>query len=237
MKFKHFAKYMKYQTDDSPLYIFDSSFEDREDTKALKHEYRVPKYFPHDLFELVGERKRPPYRWFLVGPKRSGTEVHIDPLGTSAWNTLLSGRKRWVLFPPTTPKWVVKGKKYIHAGEDDEAVNYFADIMPRIQRFHGHEIEWIEFIQYPGQTVFVPSGWWHAVFNLEDTIAVTQNFCSYANFEKVWIKTRSGRKRMAVKWLEQLKQAHPALADIAEALNERDAYEMYQKNKRRRKEE
>ena len=60
MKFKHFAKYMKYQTDDSPLYIFDSSFEDREDTKALKHEYRVPKYFPHDLFELVGERKRPP---------------------------------------------------------------------------------------------------------------------------------------------------------------------------------
>lgn len=67
----------------------------------------------HDLFSLVGERRRPPYRWMLLGPKRSGTCVHTDPLATSAWNTVVHGKKLWVLFPPGTPKAVVKAKQQV----------------------------------------------------------------------------------------------------------------------------
>lgn len=88
-----------------------------------------------DLFELVGEKTRPPYRWLLVGPKRSGTCAHIDPLGTSAWNAVLSGRKRWVLFEPGTSKHVAKGTKLFDPKqEDDEPINYFVDILPRIRK-------------------------------------------------------------------------------------------------------
>ena len=75
---------------------------------------------------MISEKRRPPYRWFLVGPERSGTCVHIDPLATSAWNTLIVGKKRWVLFPPHVPKSIVKGKKLIKSNEDDEA---FGDII------------------------------------------------------------------------------------------------------------
>ena len=72
-------------------------------------------------------------RWFLLGPRRSGTNLHIDPLGTSAWNTLIHGRKRWVLFPPGANKKLVKGKKMVLRGEDDEAIDYFVNMLPRIK--------------------------------------------------------------------------------------------------------
>ena len=43
-----------------------------------------------------------------------------------------------------------------------------------------------QFIQYPGDTLYVPTGWWHAVVNLDTTVGCTQNFCDRSNFEKVW---------------------------------------------------
>ncbi|KAG1698785.1 hypothetical protein DVH05_014741 [Phytophthora capsici] len=236
MKFKYFMTYLNHQTDDSPLYIFDSTFDDHKDTKPLLDDYRVPTYFPEDLFSLVGEDRRPPYRWFLVGPKRSGTTLHLDPLGTSAWNTLLVGRKRWVLFPPHVPKNLVNGKRHVRGDEDDEAVNYFMDLLPRLKRASPPEtLQCIEFMQYPGETVFIPGGWWHAVFNVDDTVAVTQNFCSSQNFPNVWRKTRSGRKRMAVKWLQKLETHNPELAALATELNRKDKFVMYNKERSSRK--
>jgi len=244
VKLRYFLRYLAQNTDDSPLYVFDSgSF---EEDKVLMGTYAVPSYFPDDLFSLVGEKRRPPYKWFLLGPKRSGTCVHIDPLGTSAWNTVIRGRKRWVLFPPGTSKSVAKALDHIKKGEDDEAINYFVDFLPRLrqemkrqqQQKHAEsssssssssdEIpQMIEFTQYPGETVFVPGGWWHAVLNLDDSVAVTQNFCSSTNFLKVWKHTRSGRKKMACKWLRKLKTSHPALARQAEEANRADAFTMW----------
>ena len=173
LKLKYFLPYVFNNDDDSPLYIFDSHFDHHRPSKDLLSDYRVPDYFSEDLFSLAGERRRPPYRWLLLGPERSGTCLHIDPLATSAWNTVIVGRKRWVLLPPGTPKKVAKAVACLRPGEDDEAINYFVDLVPRLKALHP-ELPVLEFIQHPGDTVFVPGGWWHAVINLDHTIAVTQ---------------------------------------------------------------
>lgn len=114
-----------------------------------------------------------------------------------------------------TPKRVVKCTDYIRKGEDDEAVNYFVDLLPRLQAARP-DVEMTLFLQRPGETVFVPGGVWHAVLNLEDSIAVTQNYCSSANFGRVWIRTKKGRKKMAVKWRRLLEEQRPDLARVAD---------------------
>jgi hypothetical protein len=72
-----------------------------------------------------------------------------------------------------TPKRVAKCLDVIRKGEDDEAVNYFVDLLPRLAAKHP-EVQMTMCLQRPGETMFVPGGWWHAVLNLEDSIAVTQ---------------------------------------------------------------
>eukprot|EP00494_Astrolonche_serrata_P020763 UN20994 len=43
-----------------------------------------------------------------------------------------------------------------------------------------------EVITNAGDIIYVPCGWWHAVLNLEDAIAITQNYVSQSNLYHIW---------------------------------------------------
>lgn len=116
------------------------------------------------------------------------------------------------MIPPSEGinKQFVRGEHLRKKGEDDEAIQYFDKILPRLKATEGplgtnRLPVIIEGIQYPGETIFVPSNWWHGVQNLDTTIAITQNFCNVGNFERVWLRTRKGRKKLSVRFLEKLK--------------------------------
>jgi len=128
------------------------------------------------------------HRWLLIGGPNSGSGVHVDPLGTSAWNTSLFGDKLWVLFPPATPKAAL-GARLGENDVDDCAAAWFARALPPISAAvadgswpHGAPVR---LRQAAGETVFVPQGWWHAVLNLTVTVAVTQNFADPENYAAV----------------------------------------------------
>ncbi|CAI2169642.1 20452_t:CDS:2 [Funneliformis geosporum] len=273
MAFKYYLYYLENEAikDDSPLYIFDSSFgklkrstqpqqaaktnlkvspinysldlsEDptenqnkSEESKkkqpsfhrpCLLKDYKVPKYFDDDLFRLTGEKRRPPYRWFVLGGERSGTGIHFDPLGTSAWNTLLVGHKRWCLFPPFTPRKIIDPKL---KGLDHEAVSWFTHVYPMLvsvekdqDKSYAEEFEMVQVLQKPGETMYVPGGWHHVVMNLDFTIAVTQNFCSPTSIEHVWLRTRNSRPKLAQKLLNSSSFVDEYELEVSETQSETD---------------
>ncbi|CEM19611.1 unnamed protein product [Vitrella brassicaformis CCMP3155] len=219
VKLKYFVDYMRHQTDDSPLYLFEASAEDSPATMDLIDDWWAPAHFPEDLHNILGDDRRPPWRWFMIGPIRSGTTVHRDPLGTAAWNAVIQGEKRWALLPPELSKRLVKAKMLLRDGEDDEAIDWFHNLLPRLKAFHraetGQELPIYEGITRRGDVIFVPPRWWHAVLNLSDTISVTQNFVSPANFALAWESMRRSRRLLSCRWLRRLQRFHPDLYSLA----------------------
>ena len=61
-----------------------------------------------------------PNRWLLLAPQRSGTSMHVDPLLTHAWVGLLSGLKRWCLFPAGTPRQLLGCFVEVHGAYVDQ---------------------------------------------------------------------------------------------------------------------
>lgn len=179
--------YAQSNTDDVPMFIFDKYFASR--APELLEDYEVPKIFQgRDLFDLLGEQ-RPDFRWLLIGCRRSGSKWHLDPNKTCAWNAVVRGRKRWLLLPPGCPP------PGVHPSKDGAEVtqpvsllewfsNFYEELQHHVEANPAWELK--EGTCGAGDLVFIPSGWWHCVLNLDDdTIAVTQNYASETHVSSV----------------------------------------------------
>ncbi|CAA6662823.1 unnamed protein product [Spirodela intermedia] len=168
MDMESYFQYGGAAREERPLYLFDPKFAD--------------KYFREDLFSVLGD-ERPDYRWIIVGPAGSGSSFHVDPNSTSAWNAVIKGSKKWVMFPPEV------APPGVHPSADGSEVACPVSIMEWFMNFYGACRDWpkrpVECVCRAGEIVFVPNGWWHLVINLEDSVAITQNYVSRRNLLNV----------------------------------------------------
>jgi hypothetical protein len=197
------AKYMKYMSDnsdESPLYLFDRAFAEKigitVGREAPNAAYWPPTCFGEDLFDVLGEH-RPDHRWMIMGPKRSGSTFHKDPNATSAWNAVLTGSKYWLMFPSSASLPPPPG---VILSEDHSEITSPLSIAEYLLTFHSLARQTpgaCEGICYSGEVLHVPSGWFHLVLNLEDSLALTQNFVPMKKLGNVLYFLRDQRDQVS----------------------------------------
>lgn len=217
-----YAQYLANNCDESPLYLFDCS---SEAMATIRKEYNVPEIFQQDLF-TVFEDSRPDHAWLIIGSKRSGSTFHKDPNYTSAWNAALSGRKLWVMFPPgVTPPGVSTDL------EESEVTSPVGIAEWVLSGFYNDATGFKEAqigITFPGECMYVPSGWWHTVINLDDSVALTQNFVPQAKLANTlhFLKNKrtqlSGFRPLQVR--QKLKEVMDKLTEFDEDMDKIASY-------------
>jgi hypothetical protein len=228
-------------TDDNKLLLFDPKAKEEmwtENTGVFEEGSLFHNIFTRDgdYFKVLGEEKRPHYKWVIFGPNRSGSTFHVDPNGTSAWNAVIRGRKKWILFPQDE---VPPG---VFPSEDNANVvcpltplewyeNFYDACMYENDDYDGEERKahhFQETICEPGDVIFVPSQWWHCVVNLppseedhnqdEDKnvhLALTANFVSRSNMPTV-LKILDSKNSNLVSGYDDKAQRH-SLGEAFEA--------------------
>eukprot|EP00056_Hartaetosiga_gracilis_P002571 m.55050 g.55050 ORF g.55050 m.55050 type:complete len:513 (+) comp11110_c0_seq1:68-1606(+) len=188
MTMKQYLCYARHQRDERPLYIFDPNY--IENGPTIANSYAVPSVFPQCHLAVLGD-KRPPWRWLLAGPARTGTNFHVDPNHTAAWNTIIYGRKKWILFPPSVlpPGVFLQFENEEDAGtcavdQPDNVMAWFMQWYDDIKHIPEYANSVQECVCEEGDTMFIPDGWWHLVLNLEETVAITHNFVSDNNLQR-----------------------------------------------------
>lgn len=182
-----YKEYHDNNRDESPLYLFDCQ---SVAIKELSDEFNVPEIFKFDFFKLFNSNDintRPDYRWIIIGPKNSGSTFHKDPNSTCAWNANLIGLKLWVMTPPgIKPPGIdtdlSEGEVTAPVGITEWVLSGFYNDSLKLAK----QGDCLIGITFPGEVMFVPAGWWHSVINLDDSVAITQNFVPKGNLPKVF---------------------------------------------------
>ncbi|XP_051734484.1 2-oxoglutarate and iron-dependent oxygenase JMJD4 [Ctenopharyngodon idella] len=144
--------------------------------------YKNPIYFSSDwLNEYWDTTEVDDYRFVYMGPKGSWTPFHADVFRSYSWSANICGRKKWLLYPPGQEEFL----RDCHG-------NLAYDVTALVLQDKGLYAQFeeacqpLEIIQEAGEIIFVPSGWHHQVYNLEDTISINHNWLNGCNLDTTW---------------------------------------------------
>lgn len=134
---------------------------------SLESDIVIPEYFKDNLINKIQSIMQFDWMSLFIGHAYSQSPLHTDSFFVSTWLTCLRGSKTVRLIPGGTPK--------ITNGLDIFNKDIAAGLVAKGVSLYEAKIE-------EGDTLFIPSGWWHHVINHDESIALSCNFVSPNNY-------------------------------------------------------
>ena len=113
-------------------------------------------------------------RYFTWGPAGLGLPFHNH---AANWLAMIVGRKSWYIFPPSTPNLQVQdlnlhfnqlvSARGLDLGDSDALATW-----PHRVLWDGGRNDLLHCVTDAGDVMYLPKSWWHAVINLEESIAL-----------------------------------------------------------------
>ncbi len=107
-----------------------------------------------------------PARGLFISGRGAKTSLHADPWASDGVLCQLYGRKRWIMYSPEQSDALVVGGETVNLDRVDH---------DRFKSF-GRAVPTYQFSLQPGETIYVPRGWFHHVETVTDAISLTWNF-------------------------------------------------------------
>jgi len=184
MTLQEYADYWKSERSEL-LYLKDWHF--TKDHAGGQDFYQVPDYFKSDWLNEYWQDKNDDYKFVYLGPQGSWTPFHTDVFGSYSWSANVSGYKKWIFFQPNTqPQNVYDISTLLPQQSEDFDM-----------KLKSHQdLEYFEVVQGPGEVIFVPSGWYHQVLNMTDTLSINHNWFNATNIQYIWNQLRCELQRV-----------------------------------------
>lgn len=113
---------------------------------------------------------------FLGSPGGQFPYVHYDYLCLHAFITQLHGIKEFTVIPPNQTPYIYQKKDNLWVSEIPDIKNIDFEKYPLAKNLTP-----ITFTVGPGETLFIPCGWWHTAHSLTSTISIAQDCLNTSN--------------------------------------------------------
>ena len=152
------------------------------------------------------------FKFCYAGSKGTRTPLHRDVYASYSWSTNVVGKKLWRLFPPS----VASGLRRDPTDRTSQ-LGESVDITPDPPGWSG----WpdavkaaLSITQEEGETIFVPSDWYHEVTNLTDCISLNRNWCNSVNLPTIYAAI-----------VHEVEDVQSSLEDVRDMLSSQDGWQ------------